>query len=37
MSVKKSKRIFYLDALRTVAILTVIAVHVYAVTRFHVA
>ena len=31
-----SKRIFYLDALRAVAILTVIAVHVYAVTRIHV-
>lgn len=34
MAVKK--RIFYLDALRAVAILTVIAVHVYAVTRIHV-
>ena len=31
----KSKRIFYLDALRAVAILTVIAVHVYAVTYTH--
>ena len=36
MTVGKSKRIFYLDALRAVAILTVIAVHVYAVTRTHV-
>jgi surface polysaccharide O-acyltransferase-like enzyme len=36
MTVGKSKRIFYLDALRAVAILTVIAVHVYAVTRAHV-
>ena len=33
MAKTKSKRIFYLDALRAVAILTVIAVHVYAVTR----
>ncbi len=36
MAKTKSKRIFYLDALRAVAILTVIAVHVYAVTRVHV-
>ena len=36
MAVSKSKRIFYLDALRAVAILTVIAVHVYAVTRVQV-
>ena len=36
MAVSKSKRIFYLDALRAVAILTVVAVHVYAVTRVHV-
>lgn len=36
MAETKSKRIFYLDALRAVAILTVIAVHVYAVTRVHV-
>ena len=36
MSVKKSKRIFYLDALRTLAILSVIIVHVYAVTRVYV-
>ena len=35
MAISKSKRIFYLDALRAVAILTVIAVHVYAVTRNH--
>ena len=35
MAKTKSKRIFYLDALRAVAILTVIAVHVYAVTRNH--
>ena len=36
MAVTKSKRIFYLDALRALAILAVIAVHVYAVTRAHV-
>ena len=36
MAKTKSKRIFYLDALRAVAILTVIAVHVYAVTRVQV-
>jgi surface polysaccharide O-acyltransferase-like enzyme len=36
MTVKKSKRIFYLDALRAAAILSVIVVHVYAVTRVHV-
>lgn len=36
MAKTKSKRIFYLDALRAVAILTVVAVHVYAVTRIHV-
>ncbi len=36
MTVKKSKRIFYLDALRAFAILSVIIVHVYAVTRLHV-
>ena len=36
MAISKSKRIFYLDALRAVAILTVIAVHVYAVTRVQV-
>ncbi len=35
MAVSKSKRIFYLDALRAVAILTVVVVHVYAVTRIH--
>lgn len=37
MAKTKSKRIFYLDALRAVAILTVIAVHVYAVTRVQIA
>ena len=36
MTVKKSKRIFYLDALRAFAILSIIIVHVYAVTRWHV-
>ena len=36
MAVTKSKRIFYLNALRALAILAVIAVHVYAVTRAHV-
>ena len=36
MTVSKSKRIFYLDALRAAAILSVIIVHVYAVTRAHV-
>lgn len=36
MTVQKSKRIFYLDALRAAAILSVIVVHVYAVTRMHV-
>ena len=36
MTVAKSKRIFYFDALRTLAILSVIIVHVYAVTRIHV-
>ena len=36
MAVGKSKRIFYLDALRAAAILSVIVVHVYAVTRMHV-
>ena len=36
MAVEKSKRIFYLDALRAAAILSVIVVHVYAVTRMHV-
>ena len=36
MTLSKSKRIFYLDALRAAAILSVIIVHVYAVTRVHV-
>lgn len=36
MTKTKSKRIFYFDALRAVAIITVIVVHVYAVTRMHV-
>ena len=36
MTVEKSKRIFYLDALRAAAILSVIVVHVYAITRMHV-
>lgn len=33
MTVSKSKRIFYFDALRAFAIICVIIVHVYAVTR----
>ena len=33
-TVVKSKRIFYLDALRALAILCVMIVHVYAITRF---
>ena len=33
MTVTKSKRIFYFDALRAFAIICVIVVHVYAVTR----
>lgn len=36
MTVTKSKRIFYFDALRALAIICVIVVHVYAVTRTHV-
>ena len=36
MSATKSKRIFYFDALRAFAIICVIVVHVYAVTRLHV-
>ncbi len=36
MTVAKSKRIFYFDALRALAIICVIVVHVYAVTRVHV-
>lgn len=35
MTVNKSKRIFYFDALRALAIICVIVVHVYAVTRIH--
>ncbi len=31
--IKKSKRIFYLDALRTLAIISVIVIHVWSVTR----
>jgi surface polysaccharide O-acyltransferase-like enzyme len=36
MTIAKSKRIFYFDALRAFAIICVIVVHVYAVTRMHV-
>ncbi len=36
MTVAKSKRIFYFDALRALAIICVIVVHVYAVTRTYV-
>lgn len=36
MTVTKSKRIFYFDALRAFAIICVIVVHVYAVSRSHV-
>ena len=36
MTVTKSKRIFYFDALRAMAIICVIVVHVYAVTRTYV-
>ena len=36
MAVTKSKRIFYFDALRALAIICVIVVHVYAVTRTYV-
>ena len=33
MAVSKSKRIFYFDALRALAITCVIIIHVYAITR----
>ena len=36
MEKTKSKRIFYFDALRALAIICVIVVHIYAVTRVHV-
>ena len=36
MIAKQTKRIFYLDALRVAAILSVIIVHVYAVTNMHI-